>query len=176
MYRPLKKRKKFTFDVERISDTHYAAKASKDFDSPFRVKSKHYEFPISDTSVLEQAEKLGMENLLPPARCRESYEPQSVNIDLDDRLYPHQKEGVLKAAAWGRAMIGDEMGVGKSAQAIALIKHFGGRALVVCPSYLCKNWIRECEFWHPDLEIALLRRQCRITVALYPTILPTADS
>ena len=75
---------------------------------------------------------------LPPAAERVT-SLESVDIDLDDRLYPHQKEGVLKAAAWGRAMIGDEMGVGKSAQAIALIKHFGGRALVVCPSYLVQK-------------------------------------
>jgi len=58
MYRPIKKRKKFTFDVERISDSHYAAKASKDFESEFRTKRCHFEFPISDTSALEQAEKL----------------------------------------------------------------------------------------------------------------------
>ena len=158
MYRPIKKRKKFTFDVERISDTHYAAKASKDFDSDFRTKSRHYEFPISDTSVLEQAEKLGMEILLPPERCRESYEPQSVDIDLDERLYDYQKEDVRKAAAWGRAFLGLEMGCGKTAMAIALMKHFGGRALVVCPSYLCKNWIRECSFWHPDLDVRIVKK------------------
>ena len=158
MYRPIKKRKKFTFDVERISDTHYAAKASKDFDSDFRTKSRHYEFPISDTSVLEQAEKLGMENLLPPARCRESYEPQSLDINLDERLYDYQKEDVRKAAAWGRAFLGLEMGCGKTAMAIALMKHFGGRALVVCPSYLCKNWIRECSFWHPDLDVRIVKK------------------
>ena len=158
MYRPIKKRRKYTFDVERISDTHYAAKASKDFDSDFRTKSRHYEFPISDTSVLEQAEKLGMENLLPPARCRESYEPQSLDINLDERLYDYQKEDVRKAAAWGRAFLGLEMGCGKTAMAIALMKHFGGRALVVCPSYLCKNWIRECSFWHPDLDVRIVKK------------------
>ena len=160
MYRPLKKRRKCTFDVERISDTHYGAKSSVDFDSEFRTKRRHYEFPISDNSVFQQAEKLGLEILLPPerARCRELYVSESVEVDLDDRLYPHQREGVLKAAAWGRAMIGDEMGVGKSAQAIALIKHFGGRACVVCPSYLCKNWIRECAFWPPDLDVQIVKK------------------
>ena len=158
MYRPIKKRRKCTFDVERISDTHYAAKASIDFESEFRTKRRHYEFPISNESVLKQAETLGMEILLPPDRARRSYTTEDIDIDLDERLYPHQKEGVLKAAAWGRAMIGDEMGVGKSAQAIALIKHFGGRALVVCPSYLCKNWKREFEFWHPDLQVDIVKK------------------
>jgi SWI/SNF-related matrix-associated actin-dependent regulator 1 of chromatin subfamily A len=158
MYRPIKKRRKYTFDVERISDTHYAAKASKDFDSDFRVKSRHYEFPISDASVLKEAEALGMEILLPPDRCRESYEPQSLDFDLDERLYDYQKEDVLKAAAWGRAFLGLEMGCGKTAIAIALMKHFGGRALVVCPSYLCKNWIRECSFWHPELDVQIVKK------------------
>jgi len=158
MYRPIKKRKKFTFAVERISDTHYAAKASIDFDSPFRTKRCHFEFPISDASVIKEAEKLGMEILLPPERARREYVTEDIEIDLDNRLYSHQREGVLKAAAWGRAMIGDEMGVGKSAQGIALMKHFGGRALVVCPSYLCKNWIRECAFWHPDLDVDVVKK------------------
>ena len=158
MYRPIKKRRKFTFDVERISDTHYAAKASVDFESPFRVRRRFYEFPVINESVFEQAKKLGMEILLPPQRARRSYVAEDIDIELDERLYPHQKEGVLKAAAWGRAMIGDEMGVGKSAQGIALIKHFGGRACVVCPSYLCKNWKRELDFWHPDLDVDIVKK------------------
>jgi len=158
MYRPIKKRKKFIFAVERISDTHYAAKATKDFESHFRTKRCHYEFPIGDRSALQQAEQLGMEILLPPERACREYVTEDIEIDLDNRLYPHQREGVLKAAAWGRAMIGDEMGVGKSAQGIALMKHFGGRALVVCPSYLCKNWIRECAFWHPDLDVDVVKK------------------
>ena len=158
MYRPIKKRRTCTFAVERISDTHYAAKASIDFDSPFRTKRCHFEFPISDASVIKEAEKLGMEILLPPDRCRESYEPQSLDVDLDERLYDYQKEDVLKAAAWGRAFLGLEMGCGKTAMAIALMKHFGGRALVVCPSYLCKNWIRECAFWHPELDVQIVKK------------------
>lgn len=160
MYRPIKRRRKCTFDVQRISDTHYGAVSTLDFDSTFRVKKRHYEFPLDHTEIYTQAEALGMEVLMPPARAQKVYAaPEPPDIELDSRLYPHQREGVLKAAAWGKAMIGDEMGVGKSAQGIALAKHFGGRVCVICPSYLCKNWKREMEFWYPEHEIAIVGKQ-----------------
>jgi len=158
MYRPIKKRRKYTFDIERISDTHYGAKASVDFDSPFRIKKRYFEFPISETSILDKAREKGLDILHPPDRARCQYTSKSVTVELDDRLFEHQKQGVRKAAAWGRAMIGDEMGVGKSAQGIALAKHFGGRVCVVCPSYLCKNWKREFEFWYPTLDIGIVAK------------------
>ena len=158
MYRPTKKRRRYTFDIERISDTHYGAKASVDFDSPFRIKKRYFEFPISERSILDRARKKGLDILHPPDRARCQYTSKSVSVELDDRLFEHQKQGVLKAAAWGRAMIGDEMGVGKSAQGVALAKHFGGRVCVVCPSYLCKNWIREFEFWYPALDINVVAK------------------
>lgn len=154
MYRPVKKRRKFTFDIERVSDTHYFAKSKKDFPSPFRVSRCQYEFPVDERSIIKEAEAEGLEVLWPHERAQRTYPRPSTSVELDERLYPHQKEGVRRAAAWGRAMIGDEMGVGKSAQGIALAKHFGGRVCVVCPSYLCKNWKREFDFWHPhDIEI-----------------------
>ena len=128
MYRPVKRRRKCTFDVQRVSDTHYAAVAKVDFDSRFRIKKRHYRFPIHHTDIYTQAESHGMEINMPPARAQRVYPPpECLDIQLDPRLYPHQREGVIKAAAWGKAMIGDEMGVGKSAQGIALAKHFGGR-------------------------------------------------
>ena len=158
MYRPIKKRRKYTFDIERISDTHYGAKASVDFDSAFRIKNRYFEFPISETGILDKARGKGLDILHPPDRARCQYASKSVTVELDDRLFEHQKQGVMKAAAWGRAMIGDEMGVGKSAQGIALAKHFGGRVCVVCPSYLCKNWKREFEFWYPTLDIGIVAK------------------
>ena len=159
MYRPIKRRRVSTFDVERISDTHYAAVSKHDFESPFRTKKRHYEFPIEETEILEQARNLGMEILMPPYRARITYPlPDPPAIALDERLYPHQLSGVRRAASWGKAMIGDEMGVGKSAQAVALAKHFGGRVCIVCPSYLKNNWKRECTFWYPELEIGIVKK------------------
>lgn len=160
MYRPIKRRRKCTFDVQRLSDTHYHAKATIDFESPFRVKKKHYEFPIDDKTIFEVASSKGMEILMPPTKAMQTYTSITPpTVDLDPRLYPHQKAGVLKAAAWGKAMIGDEMGVGKSAQGIALAKHFGGRTCIICPSYLCKNWKREMEFWYPEHEISIVGKK-----------------
>ena len=160
MYRPIKRRRKCTFDVQRLSDTHYHAKSTVDFESPYKVKKRHYEFPIDDKTIFEVASSKGMEILMPPTPAQVSYPAKSPpDIDLDERLYPHQKAGVLKAAAWGKAMIGDEMGVGKSAQGIALAKHFGGRTCIVCPSYLCKNWKREMEFWYPEHEISIVGKK-----------------
>jgi len=142
--------------------------AKVDFDSHFRIKKRHYRFPIGHTDIFTQAESEGMEVNMPPARAQRVYPPpECLDIEeLDTRLYPHQREGVLKAAAWGKAMIGDEMGVGKTAQGIALAKHFGGRTCIVCPSYLCKNWKREMEFWYPEHEISIVHKTVPDTSAI----------
>ena len=61
-----KKRRKFTFRVQRVSDTHFEAKSTLNFDSPFRVKNKLYRFPISDRSVLDVAVGHGLHVEMPP--------------------------------------------------------------------------------------------------------------
>ena len=101
MYRPIKKRRKATFDVQRLSDTHYHAKSTLDFESPYQVKKRHYEFPIEHTEIYKTAEENGLEVLMPPDRAMRSYRtPKTPNAVLDPRLYPHQREGVLKAIGW----------------------------------------------------------------------------
>lgn len=62
-------------------------------------------------------------------------------------LYPFQREGVLRAIELGRAALFDEMGLGKTVQALTLLKYYGGRCVVICPSYLTLNWLREGSAW-----------------------------
>lgn len=67
---------------------------------------------------------------------------------LKARLYPYQVEGALFAARAGRCLIGDEMGLSKTIQAIAaaelFARHFGvRRVLVVCPTSLKHQWKNE---------------------------------
>ena len=74
-------------------------------------------------------------------------------------LYPFQYVGVRFAElANGRCLIGDDMGVGKTIQAIAHIALNQDKlpALIVCPASVKYNWKRECEGWLPDMSIGVV--------------------
>ncbi|MBV8964079.1 MAG: DEAD/DEAH box helicase [Hyphomicrobiales bacterium] len=67
---------------------------------------------------------------------------------LNAPLYPYQAEGALFAVKAGRALIGDNMGLGKTIQAIAameiLARYFGvARVLIICPTSLKYQWQSE---------------------------------
>lgn len=72
----------------------------------------------------------------------------TMNIPLKMNLFPYQRTGVQYAIDKKRLIIGDKMGLGKTAQAIATIT--GAHAfpcLVVCPATLKTNWEREWQMW-----------------------------
>lgn len=71
-------------------------------------------------------------------------------------LYPFQYVGVRFAQlANGRCLIGDDMGVGKTIQAIAHIalNEDIGPALVVCPASVKFNWQKELNTWLPYYNV-----------------------
>jgi len=74
-------------------------------------------------------------------------------------LYPFQYVGVQFAQlAGGRCLIGDDMGIGKTIQAIA---HIGLNqdklpALIVVPASVKYNWLKECKAWLPSLNTVVL--------------------
>ena len=64
------------------------------------------------------------------------------------KLYPYQKEGVLKALSKGKFLLGDDMGLGKTVQAITwteclLQTKEAKAALIICPAGLKTQWQRE---------------------------------
>jgi SWI/SNF-related matrix-associated actin-dependent regulator 1 of chromatin subfamily A len=74
-------------------------------------------------------------------------------------LFPFQYVGVRFAQlAGGRALIGDDMGVGKTIQAIAYTALNQDKlpALVVCPSNVKYNWRKEFMAWLPNLTVSVL--------------------
>src|SRR5690606_32384297 len=71
---------------------------------------------------------------------------------LSGQLYPFQKAGVIYGVNAERTIIGDEMGLGKSCQAIATVQALRSYpALVVCPASLKLNWAKEYLSWLPGI-------------------------
>ncbi|MCC6809388.1 MAG: DEAD/DEAH box helicase [Deltaproteobacteria bacterium] len=74
-------------------------------------------------------------------------------------LRPYQQEGfawMCRLAAWGvGGVLADDMGLGKTIQALALLvdRSALGPALVVAPTSVCFNWLREAERFAPTLTM-----------------------
>lgn len=85
-----------------------------------------------------------------------------VQDDGDQDLFPHQRAGVEFLAKARRALLADEPGLGKTAQAIRSLKriHDSGEevfpALIVCPNTLKKNWEREFDKWWPGVNVSVI--------------------
>ena len=81
----------------------------------------------------------------------------------DEILFPHQRAGVEFLATAKRALLADEPGLGKTAQAIRALKklHDDGEdvfpILIVCPNTLKKNWAREFTKWWPEVPTQVIK-------------------
>lgn len=75
-------------------------------------------------------------------------------------LYPAQRAGVeyIVGHAGGRCIVGDEPGVGKTAQALAVLHELDAfPAVVVVPASLKINWLREAGQVLPHKTVEILR-------------------
>ncbi len=67
---------------------------------------------------------------------------------LRDVLRPYQQAGVLYMLKNRTVIVADDMGIGKTIEALATIESaIAYPALVICPASLRINWLRECEKW-----------------------------
>ncbi|KAH9318525.1 hypothetical protein KI387_020294, partial [Taxus chinensis] len=81
----------------------------------------------------------------------------SLPKNLKKGLLPFQMEGVkFGLRRGGRCLIADEMGVGKTIQAIAIASCYmhEGPVLVVCPASMRCTWAEELEWWLPSCRPA----------------------
>lgn len=81
-------------------------------------------------------------------------------------LYPYQRTGVRFLQNANGAILADDMGTGKTVQAIdTLVSKHAFPALVVCPKTAKAGWVREFTKWAPQLTVvsvggsAVKRRQ-----------------
>lgn len=101
-----------------------------------------------DTPVREKFEQITAE-----------FDPSKVKLDLPEKLYDYQVDGVkFVEAKGGRALIADEMGLGKTPQALAWLgSHPEARpAIIVVPASLKVNWAREAQRWMTAPELYII--------------------
>ena len=75
-------------------------------------------------------------------------------------LYPFQGDGARwmreRARADKNALLADQMGLGKTIQALAALPE-NAAVIVVCPASVKLNWRNEIRAWRPDLDPVVLR-------------------
>jgi SNF2 family DNA or RNA helicase len=114
--------------------------------------------PADLPRVLEIAARLSLQippELIAAAAVGSTTEQAAASRADTAGLYPHQREGVRFLARRQRALLADDMGVGKTAQALCALPE-AGRALIVCPNVVKGVWRTEARRWRPDLRVTVL--------------------
>lgn len=86
--------------------------------------------------------------------------PATVDFHVDGlggTLRPFQLAGVQYAVQHERTFIADQMGLGKTVEALATLQATNNYpAVIVCPASLKLNWKREAERWLPGHSISVI--------------------
>ena len=155
---------KFPYDPEIIVEVKKLPQRTWD------MKKKHWTAPIT-IGVLELADKYKFdvedsvrEKIIELTKKSTELLVQSTSTDaeisiptLNGTLMPYQKAGVAYAGSVGRCLIADQMGLGKTVEAIASLEYRDAfPAIIVCPASLKENWKREINKWLPHRSVNIL--------------------
>ncbi len=127
--------------ASRISDLGSFIRKAKLMDSNLKVYPDIFEL-ITCHRKDEDRKKLVTE-IFPRGKDSDVFD----NL-INARLYPYQKEGIIRILEKGRILLADDMGLGKTIQAIAAIELFNkhlnvDKVLIVCPTSLQYQWKSE---------------------------------
>jgi SNF2 family DNA or RNA helicase len=85
-------------------------------------------------------------------------DPNTIYAPEGSELFDYQSDGVSYLLEHPIALLGDEMGLGKSIQAIAALRLLinrgeVGRAVILCPKTVLFDWYGKLRQWAPDLRV-----------------------
>lgn len=107
----------------------------------------------SDRSrLLELADRIGLKVA---DELRAISFTESAQNAIHAGLYTFQVEGVNWLSKQSNAILGDDMGLGKSVQALMSLPS-DGCGLIVAPAGLKYNWLDECKKWRDDLDCTVI--------------------
>ncbi|MBI5548362.1 MAG: DEAD/DEAH box helicase [Deltaproteobacteria bacterium] len=114
----------------------------------------------------EQALCSQWRDLVQRMRSAQSLEPR-LPKGFEADLRPYQSDGfrwLMRMAQWGvGACLADDMGLGKTVQTLAVLQARAalGPALVIAPTSVSFNWLRECQRFTPGLRPVLFHEADR---------------
>lgn len=80
----------------------------------------------------------------------------TINVPFADKLRPYQRVGVDYLTKTKRAILADDMGTGKTIQAITTCENAGHeKVLVVCPNTLKWTWLNEVGKWTDSVAVVV---------------------
>jgi SNF2 family DNA or RNA helicase len=129
--------------------------------------TKEYDFVdlVELPRFLFQGIKKFIERLPPKILSIEDENPPNIHPSLLDTLMPFQLEGIkFIINRGGRGFIGDEMGCGKTIQAIGVIQHYREKwpALIIVPVSLLNQWNSELLNYSKNLlkatDVCIMRK------------------
>lgn len=135
------------YDCWVSPDTYLAAKLAK----------------YADAECLEVLTAFNAEHQRKLAKSRAADASIDLPVPAGLQYFAYQRAGIAYALDQDSVLIADEMGVGKTIQAIGVINCMENprNVLIVCPASLKLNWRRECMKWlvHRTLGIHLATSQ-----------------
>ncbi len=156
----------------KISDA--LRKQLNKLDDSVNEDRKNLVFDASSAKVIQElsAQQVQIEGTSAWTQCLERME-RAKNIspelptNLNAQLRDYQLEGycwMRRLAEWGvGGVLADDMGLGKTLQTLAVLldRSSKGPALVIAPTSVGFNWVREAEKFTPDLKAHLYRETDR---------------
>jgi SWI/SNF-related matrix-associated actin-dependent regulator of chromatin subfamily A-like protein 1 len=136
--------KSWSFPIETDLTPIYGFAAEHKFDIPNEFRQ-----------IFIKRQELKRENFFNSNKAEIEKEKEFTIEGLKMQPYPYQLAGIEYLIKNNKAILGDEMGLGKSIQAIATIKHLGKRALITCPASLKYNWYAEIKKW-TNMKVCVL--------------------
>lgn len=87
----------------------------------------------------------------PSLTLRSQIEDVGGGLHIHPNLYPFQTIGAAWLITTGSGVLADEMGTGKTIQALAAMQHIESLpALIICPNSVKAHWAKEAAKWLPE--------------------------
>jgi len=116
-------------------------------------------FTLEKSGILKEwyeKRKIERENLL-INKDREEVRPEELDTELANTLYDFQRVGVNFLTETKGAILGFDMGLGKTITSLAVSDIINAsKVLIVCPASLKYNWAEEIEKWLPNKKYSIL--------------------